>query len=331
MKPNDSATPYAGLTPDTILDALAALGMQPSGRFLALNSYENRVYQVELDDSQYVVVKFYRTGRWTDAMIMEEHGFALELAGQDVPVVPPLLIQETTLHQHAGFRYAVYTRRGGRTPELDDPEHLEQLGRVLGRIHAIGAVKNFVHRPLLNVANYGTVALTAIEQSGFLPDYLRQNYVDIVRRLLDEIAARFERVSAPVQRLHGDCHPGNMLWSGNGPHFVDLDDCCMGPILQDMWMLLSGERNDMAAQLRIILQGYEMFSEFDDGQLPLLESLRALRLIHYSGWLTRRWHDPAFPLHFPWFNTPRYWEEQLNIMREQFETLQHERPLKLSM
>lgn len=326
---NDDLTPYAGLTPDVILDALATLGVQPSGRFIALNSYENRVYQIELDDGEYIVAKFYRNGRWSDATICEEHAFALELAEQGIPMIPPRVIDGKTLLTHAGFRYAIYSRRGGRPPELEHADVQEQLGRMLGRMHAIGRVQRFEHRPVLNVKNYGRFAVEAIEQSGFVPAHVRHNYFFIANELLTMMEDRFAAIDAQSLRLHGDCHPGNILWTDAGPHMVDLDDCCTGPAMQDLWMLLSGSRDDMTRQLRALIDGYETFHEFDYSEFRLIEALRGLRLIHYSGWLTRRWQDPAFPHHFPWFNTPSNWEEQVTILHEKFETLQHEPPLKL--
>ncbi len=316
---DNNVTPYSQLTPDAILDCLENVGLQPSGRMLALNSYENRVYQVELDEGNYFVVKFYRAGRWTDESILEEHAFALELAAQTIPIVPPLEYQGQTLLHFKDYRFAIYPRRGGRSPELDNLQHLEQLGRTLGRIHAVGCLRPFVHRLRLDVASYGRAGLAAIQHSGFLPEYLQHNYTQVVTELLDQLEPLFANCSPQYIRLHGDCHPGNILWTGNGPHFVDLDDCCMGPAMQDLWMLLSGTRLEMTKQLRTILDGYELFCDFDYAEIRLLEALRALRLIHYSAWLTRRWHDPAFPMHFPWFNTPRYWEEQMMNLREQLE------------
>lgn len=318
---DNNVTPYSQLTPDAILDCLENVGLQPSGRMLALNSYENRVYQVELDEGNYFVVKFYRAGRWTDESILEEHAFALELAAQTIPIVPPLEYQGQTLLHFKDYRFAIYPRRGGRSPELDNLQHLEQLGRTLGRIHAVGRLRPFVHRLRLDVTSYGRAGLAAIQHSGFLPEYLQHNYTQVVTELLDQLEPLFANCSPQYIRLHGDCHPGNILWTGNGPHFVDLDDCCMGPAMQDLWMLLSGTRLEMTKQLRTILDGYELFCDFDYAEIRLLEALRALRLIHYSAWLTRRWHDPAFPMHFPWFNTPRYWEEQMLILREQLEVV----------
>ena len=317
-----SNTPYSALTPDAILDCLENVGLQPSGRMLALNSYENRVYQIELDEGEYVVVKFYRAGRWSDDTILEEHAFALELAAHTIPVIPPQEYAGQTLLHFNQYRFAIYPRRGGRPPELDNLQHLEQLGRMLGRIHAVGRLRPFQHRLRLDVASYGRTSLAAIQHSGFLPDYLLHNYTQIVTSLLEQLDSLFTDYSPNSIRLHGDCHPGNILWTANGPHFVDLDDCCMGPAMQDLWMLLSGSRAEMSQQLRAVLDGYELFCDFDYAEIRLLEALRALRLIHYSAWLTRRWHDPAFPMHFPWFNTPRYWEEQIMILREQLDVVE---------
>lgn len=323
-----SATPYSQLTPDVILDCLENVGLRPSGRMLALNSYENRVYQIELDEGDYVVVKFYRAGRWSDDAIIEEHAFALELAAQTIPVIPPQEYHEQTLLHFNNYRFALFPRRGGRSPELDNLEHLEQLGRMLGRIHAVGRLRPFEHRLRLDVSSYGRAGLAAIQHSGFVPEYLKHNHTQVVTELLDQLDTLFTDYAPQYIRLHGDCHPGNILWTTHGPHIVDLDDCCMGPAIQDLWMLLSGTRPEMSLQLRTVLDGYELFCDFDYTEIRLLEALRALRLIHYSAWLTRRWHDPAFPMHFPWFNTPRYWEEQIMILREQLDVVNAE-PLRL--
>ncbi|MEJ2362720.1 MAG: serine/threonine protein kinase [Gammaproteobacteria bacterium] len=319
MSTNSPEPPYASLTPERILQALEQLGLQPSGALLALNSYENRVYQAELDERQFVVVKFYRPGRWSNDAILEEHAFALELAAQEIPVVTPMSFAGQTLHEWEGYRYAVYPRRGGRWPELENRENLKILGRLLGRIHRVGRSQRFLHREQLSVDKRGGEALAFLRQSELLPDELRHNVVAAIEPLLDVIAQRFDAVNPTTLRLHGDCHPGNILWTPQGPHFVDLDDCCTGPAMQDLWMLLSGSQDEMAAQLMVLLEGYETFSEFDYSEIQLIEALRGLRLIHYCAWLARRWHDPAFPHHFPWFNTPRYWEDQIITFREQLE------------
>lgn len=317
---NDTTTaPYDLLTPELILRALESVGLQPTGSLLALNSYENRVYQVGLEDNGFIIAKFYRPGRWSNEAILEEHAFADELAGQDIPIICPQRYAGDSLFESEGFRFAVYPRRGGRWPELDNPDNLQELGRLIGRIHATGRSGRFEHRPIFSVAAYGQAALDYIIEQGFVPSDMEHNLVQAAEALLTEVGQRFEQVCPPAQRIHGDFHPGNILSTGTHFHFVDLDDCCTGPVMQDLWMMLSGENVDMSLQLRELLNGYEMFCDFDYSQLALIEPLRGLRLIYYCGWLARRWHDPAFTTHFPWFNTPRYWEEQMLTFREQLE------------
>lgn len=321
----ENSLPYANLTPALILDAVDACGFQASGALLALNSYENRVYQVGLEDGTFLVAKIYRPGRWSDEAILEEHAFAHELADLEIPVIAPLhLPGDQTLLHHGGYRLALYPRRGGRPPELDDPEHLRWMGRMLGRIHACGSQRLFRHRPRLSIELLGNGPYAYLMEHDFIPAELAHNYRQAAETLLAAITAIWAEVGEWIDplRLHGDCHPGNILWTEQGPHFVDLDDCMIGPAVQDLWMLLSGEREEMTRQLARLLEGYSQFYDFNALELRLIEALRGLRLIHYSGWLARRWHDPAFPMHFPWFNTPRYWEEQLNILREQVERLE---------
>ena len=312
--------PYAALTPEVVLDAVAELGFRPDGRLLALSSYENRVYQVWLDEGTPVVAKFYRPGRWSDAQIDEEHAFARELAEREIPVVAPL-------HASAfgGFRVAVYPRRGGRTPELGDPKTLEWIGRFLGRIHAVGATKPFAHREALTQQTFGHDARAYILASAFVPAELLDAWSAVTEQALLMVDGCYARAGElNIIRLHGDCHPGNILWTGEGPHFVDLDDARMGPAMQDLWMLLSGDRASMSLQLRAVLNGYEQFMRFERSELHLLEALRTLRLIHYSAWIARRWDDPAFPAAFPWFNTQRYWQDRILELREQIALMQEE-------
>lgn len=318
---NVSTHPYDALIPDVVLDAVDALGYRTDGRLLALNSYENRVYQVGIEDSVPMIAKFYRPARWTNEQILEEHAFALELADLEIPVVAPLVIDEKTLFEQGGFRYALYPRRGGHAPEPGRLDQLEQLGRFIGRLHAAGSARRFEHRLKLSPQIMGRKSVAVIEQGDWLPDYLRENFLDATNRLLDSVEARFDSDHWTTLRLHGDCHPGNILWRDAGPHFVDLDDCLSGPGIQDIWMLLAGPRHEQEAQLRIFLEGYEQFRLFDPAELLLIEPLRTLRMIHYMGWLAQRWDDPAFPATFTWFGTPRYWEDQLNHLREQFEAL----------
>ena len=310
-----NAAPYAGLTPDVALDALASVGLRPDGRLTGLNSYENRVYQVSLEDDAYVVAKFYRPGRWSDAQILEDHAFSIELAAREIPVVAPLERNGSTLHESAGFRFAVFPRRGGRTPELEDPKVLEWIGRFLGRIHAVGASQPFVERPALSFETFGEEPQEWLLDSGMIPADLREVWMTVSDDALDRVEPLFDDVRNI--RLHGDCHAGNILWTPAGPHFVDLDDARMGPAVQDLWMLLAGDRATAAKQLKALLDGYEQFHAFSRAELRLIEPLRTLRLLHYSYGLARRWEDPAFPAAFPWFGTQRYWQDRILELREQ--------------
>ena len=317
--------PYAALTPEVVLDAVAEGGLRPDGRLAALSSYENRVYQVWLEDDapavgSSVVTKFYRPGRWSEAQIEEEHAFARELAEREIPVVAP--IHKGTF---SNFIYAVYPRRGGRTPELGDPKTLEWIGRFMGRIHAVGATKKFTHRESLTPQNFGYDPRAYLLKSSLVPADLLDAWKAVTEQALRLVDACYARCgAAKTIRLHGDCHPGNILWTHEGPHFVDLDDARMGPAMQDLWMLLSGDRAAMSQQLGEVLKGYEQFLRFDRRELNLLEALRTLRLIHYSAWIARRWDDPAFPAAFPWFNTQRYWQDRILELREQIALMQEE-------
>jgi Ser/Thr protein kinase RdoA (MazF antagonist) len=327
-----TATPsFHDLSPDCVLDALDSIGVRGDGRLLALNSYENRVYQVGLEQGPPVVAKFYRPNRWSDAAILEEHAFVQELVEREIPVVPALTLGEgaarSTLHQFNGFRFAVFTRHGGRAPELEDRGTLEWLGRFIGRIHAVGALRPYQQRPTLDLASFGQEPRDYLLAQGFIPDDLLAAWQTVVAQALDGVQRCYERAgTVATLRLHGDCHGGNVLWTDAGPHFVDFDDSRMGPAVQDLWMLLSGERADMVRQMADILAGYEDFCDFDPRQLHLIEALRTLRLIHYSAWLARRWDDPAFPVAFPWFNTQRYWQDRILELREQI-ALMDEAPL----
>jgi Ser/Thr protein kinase RdoA (MazF antagonist) len=321
------AHPFSDLSPDCVLDALASIGLYGDGRLLALNSYENRVYQVGIEDGKPLVVKFYRPGRWTDAQILEEHSFVTELEEREIPAVPASVINGRTLHEFQGFRFAVFPRHGGRAPELDDPAVLEWTGRFIGRIHAAGAAKPFLERPVLDASTFGVEPRDWLLQHDFLPPELVTPWKSVVDQALDGVARCYERAGQVAMiRLHGDCHGGNVLWTDAGPHFVDFDDARTGPAVQDLWMMLSGERKDMVRQMSDILAGYEDIREFDPRELYLVEALRTLRLLHYSAWLARRWDDPAFPAAFPWFNTQRYWQDRILELREQI-ALMDEPPL----
>lgn len=310
--------PYSALSPEMVLDAIEGIGHRCDGRVLALNSYENRVYQIGIDEGLPLVAKFYRPGRWSDEAIREEHAFAGELAMQEIPVVAPLLRDGVSLHIHQGYRYAVFPRRGGRWPELGTSDDREWVGRFLGRIHAVGRAARFHERTRLSVEELGQKARDFVLEGDWMPDYLADKYADITDELLNEIEARAEGWrGAPLGRILGDCHRGNILWTDQGPHFVDLDDCLTGPAVQDLWMLLAGGPQEMRVQLQDLLKGYEQFLPFDRSEIALIEPLRALRMIHYSAWLARRWHDPAFPQAFPWFAEPRYWEEHYRALYDQ--------------
>jgi Ser/Thr protein kinase RdoA (MazF antagonist) len=310
--------PYARLSPEAVLDALEVVGYRCDGRVLALNSYENRVYQIGIDEGEPVVAKFYRPGRWSDPAIGEEHAFALELAAQEIPVVAPIVRDGVSLHTHRGFRYAVFPRRGGRWPELGTADDREWVGRFLGRIHAVGRARRFDHRLRLSMEDLGRKARDFVLDGDWMPDYLATKYEALTEELLNEVEVRADGWrGATLGRIHGDCHRGNILWTDAGPHFVDLDDCLTGPAIQDLWMLLAGSTQEMRVEMRDLLKGYEQFLPFDRGELALIEPLRALRMIHYSAWLARRWHDPAFPLAFPWFAEPRYWEQHYRALEEQ--------------
>ena len=322
--------PYQNLTPDLILDAVESCGYRCDGRQFALNSYENRVYQVWVEDGTALIAKFYRPQRWSDDAILEEHSFAIELAAREIPVVAPLATADgATLHEHRGFRFALFPKRPGRAPELEDSDTLRWLGRFLGRTHAVGALQPFRYRPALDIASFGEEPARFVIEHEFVPADLKTAHQTIVHDALQRVAQCYQRAGAVRNiRLHGDCHAGNILWTDGGPHFVDLDDCRSGPAMQDLWMLLSGDRAAMSLQLGHVVAGYREFHDFNRGELALVEALRTLRMIHYAGWLARRWHDPAFPASFPWFNTQRYWQDQILALREQCAAMD-EPPLEL--
>jgi len=341
---------YQALTPDVVMDALASVGLYGDGRQLALNSYENRVYQLHLEDGAVVVAKFYRPGRWSEAQILEEHAFSQELMAAEIPVVAPLALNASTLHHFGGFAFSVSPSRGGRPPELDDAEVLEWIGRFLARIHCVGAAKPFVTRPALDLQTFGIASREWLLSHDQVPLDVQSRWAKASQAALDLIATHpcLTGVSSPsgpggleiepinLLRLHGDCHPGNILWTplesvasaGPGPHFVDLDDARTGPAVQDLWMLLSGDRSQRSRQLGCLVDGYEQFRAFDRRETALIEPLRTLRLIHYSAWLARRWSDPTFPINFPWFGSSDYWQGQVQMLEEQIEAMQEE-PLQV--
>ncbi len=316
---SSEARAYQALQPEQILNAVESVGFHCDGRLLALNSYENRVYQVGLEDAAPMIAKFYRPHRWSDDAIHEEHSFAGELAAAEIPVVPPWRSTSgETLHLQGPFRFTLFPRHGGRAPELDNPAHLKQLGRFLGRIHVVGAVCEFAHRPALTIESFGHDAYRYLLENGFLPPELETPYRSIAEDVLQRVGYCFDRAGEVGRlRLHGDCHSGNILWAETGPHIVDLDDARTGPAIQDLWMFLSGDRAYRTARLHELLDGYTQFNDFDARELHLVEALRTLRLLHYHAWLAKRWNDPAFPRAFPWFNTQRCWEDHILSLREQ--------------
>lgn len=339
--PSSDLHPFETLTPDRVLDALQAVGLRGDGRLTALSSYENRVYQVQLEDGSAVVAKFYRPQRWSDAQIREEHAFSRELMAAEIPVIGPLLLNGESLHQFDGFAFSVSPRRGGRPPELDDGEVLEWIGRFLARIHTVGAQQPFVARPALDVASFAIEPRDWLLANERIPLDVQSAWERRAREAIEVIAACPVIGAAaatagvdPIRRirLHGDCHPGNILWTpvdapaaaGPGPHFVDLDDARSGPAVQDLWMLTSGDRAQRSRQLGALVDGYEQFREFDRRELALIEPLRTLRLMHYSAWLARRWDDPIFPINFPWFGSSDYWKGQVLMLEEQLEAMQED-------
>ncbi len=341
-KNTDTVQDYSRLDPDTVINAVESKGFLSDARILALNSYENRVYQIGIEDEQPIIAKFYRPGRWSDEQILEEHTFSSELHALEIPAIPPLYLPEQSASEHTleqisekqslfdykGYRFALYQRRGGRAPELTDLDQLHRLGKLMGRIHAIGKISKFQHRPTLTIESFINRPVAYILQHDFMPALFIDSYKAIVADILHHVESNYRQFPPELIRLHGDCHPGNILWTDNGPHFVDFDDSRSGPAIQDLWMLLSGERHEQEQQLREILEGYEEFCDFDRTELNLIESLRSMRIVHYAGWLAKRWADPAFPRAFPWFNTEQFWGEHILQLKEQLAILQ-EPPLQI--
>lgn len=326
----DSTHPYAALDPDTVLNAIEQMGFMPDARFFALNSYENRVYQIGLEDAPPIIAKFYRPGRWSRAQILEEHAFSQELADLEIPVVAPLISPVYgSLAEFDQFQVAIFPQLIGRAPDLDNLDNLLVMGRFIGRIHAVGMLGKFHNRPVYSSALFGHTPRQFLLENDFIPAELRSAYETLTADLLQRIDDLMASVG-PLQmfRIHGDCHLGNVLWRDETPNFVDFDDTLTGPAMQDLWMLLSGERDQRQGQLLDLAEGYNEFCDFKAKELPLIEAFRTLRIMHYSAWLARRWEDPAFPMNFPWFNTPRYWSEHILELREQMSALD-EPPLVL--
>ena len=340
MSDDAEGAPYAGLTPAVALDALDAVGLFGDGRLIQLNSYENRVFQVFLEDGRAVVAKFYRPGRWSDLQILEEHAFTSQLAAREIPVAAPLALDRDERSPHAGnvvvtgptlarvcagrdvdYRFGVAERQAGRAPELEDPEVLRWLGRYIGRLHAVGAGASFAQRLTLDVATYGDASRRFLLDRHLVSDDVAERWNTLAVQANEICRDTFAMAAARPIRLHGDCHPGNVLWTDAGPHFVDFDDAVNGPAVQDLWMLLSGDRATKTRQLGDVLEGYEQFMDFDPRELRLVEPLRTLRMLHHSAWIARRWADPAFPIAFPWFASPAYWADQCTRLGEQLEAM----------
>ena len=321
--------PFETLTPDRLLNAVESLGIECDGRVLTLNSYENRVFQVGVEGETPVIAKFYRPDRWSDAQILEEHTFCFDAVEHELPVVAPLRdARGESLHHFEGFRFTLYPRRGGHAPELDNLDNLHVMGRFLGRLHNVGAIRPFEHRPALTSASFGHEA-AAYVSAHWVPADLKPAYDSLIRDLLQAVDEQI-RLTGDVAllRVHGDCHTGNLLWRDDAPHFIDLDDARMAPAIQDIWMLLSGDTARQTAQLSDIIDGYQEFRDFNPAELRLIEPLRTLRMLHFSAWIARRWDDPAFPRAFPWFDSPRYWGERILDLRGQLAAL-NEPPLQL--
>jgi len=317
-------TDYSGLSPDIILDAIESCGYQTQGYSLALNSYENRVLRIEMESSTPLIVKFYRPMRWNNDAIIEEHQFTQELYESEIPVVAPLVNKHgKTLHEYQGYRFALFPLQAGRWPDLENLDDYERMGRLMARIHAVGATKQFKSRHQLNIDTYGYQSVSYLMTHEFIPSHIETAYKTLTDDLLEMIKNLYALAGeSKIIRLHGDCHRRNILWTDNGPHFVDLDDACNGPAIQDLWMLLAGDRAECSIQLSVLLEGYNDFADFDLRQLHLIEALRTLRMMHYAAWLAKRWNDPAFPLAFPWFNSINYWEQHIQELREQLFAMQ---------
>ncbi|NVJ59578.1 MAG: serine/threonine protein kinase [Gammaproteobacteria bacterium] len=325
MSQDDLQNDFYQLDPDTILDALDSINLYVEAALLPLNSYENRVYQVRDEHQKKYVVKFYRPARWTDEQILEEHQFCHEMEQAEIPVVAPLQFDGKTLLNYQQFRFAVFPNRGGRHPNLDDHDTLTWLGRFIARIHTVGETSAYQHRLTISPEAYAQQSYQFLQDNHFIPAELRVSMDSVCLPLVEQCLKSFHRFSDIAQlRIHGDCHPSNVMWTPDGPHFVDLDDSRMGPAVQDIWMLLTGDEQEKIQQQNALLEGYEEFREFDDRELMLVEALRGMRMLHYMGWLAQRWDDPSFQHNFPWFNTPRYWEEQLLNLKEQLGTLQNQ-------
>jgi len=321
--------PYEKLVPDLVIDAVESLGLISSKRIFTLNSYENRIYSVGIEDGSPCIAKFYRPNRWSTEAIREEHDFCFELQQQEINLVAPSLVNNSSIHEFNGFQFALFPMQGGYAPELELPDTMYRIGLNIGRLHACGATKQFKHRTSISIDRMAKQSRDFLLTNEFIPMSLESAYSSLSNDLISLMESIWDEADPSFLRIHGDCHMGNILWRDDLAHFVDFDDCLMGPAIQDIWLLLSGDRTQQTSLLSEFLEGYEQFANFELKELRLVEVLRTLRLMNYAAWLARRWQDPAFPMHFPWFNAERYWSEHILELREQLSLL-HENPLQLA-
>ena len=312
MSASEPGASFFALTPDRVLDAVEVGGQRSTGRCLPLRAFENSVYEVELEDERRLVVKFYRPGRWSRETILDEHRFLLDLVAAEVPAVAPLdLGNGQTLNEVEGIAYAAFPKVRGRTLDELDAENRRRIGRTIGRMHAVGAARPAPHRPRLDVQRYIHEPLEVLLKGSFMPENIWPRYRDIALRIADAAAPLLATVKP--QRIHGDLHYGNLLWTPD-PVLVDFDDCVMGPPVQDIWLLARGGTDEARKAREDLIEGYELFREFDRASLPLAEPLRAMRIIYMSGWIGRRWDDPSFPPAFPNFKDVRYWMQEYEAL-----------------
>ena len=313
----ENTPPFDDLSIDTVIDAVESLGFLSDLRVFPLNSYENRVYQVGIENEAPLIAKFYRPNRWSDEQILEEHSFSISLNEAEIPVIPPMRINDESLFAFGKYRFSLAERKGGHAPELDNLDTLYTLGQHLGRIHAMGATREFEHRPAITLQSFAIDSREFLLSKSFISENLVAAYDAVTAQLIAKLHEPLEKFDFAKIRLHGDCHPGNILTRPDSLYIVDLDDCRSGPAIQDLWMLISGDGDHKQRQFLEILEGYEEFFDFNRAELRLIEPLRTIRLMHYAAWLARRWQDPAFPHAFPWFNTERYWASHIQELKEQ--------------
>ncbi|MEZ5497381.1 MAG: serine/threonine protein kinase [Gammaproteobacteria bacterium] len=318
---NSELHPFEKLVPELIMDAVEEHGFECDGCVFALNSYENRVYQIGVEDSQEsIIAKFYRPNRWSLEQIQEEHDFCFELAEHEIPAIMPIKnTNGESLHCYEGFYFALFAKIGGYTPELDHKDNLQIMARMLARLHNIGEKKLFKHRPKLDIQTFGRYSVEFISNE-FIPFEHKSSYDSVTKQLLEVMESRLQ--NAHNIRVHGDLHIGNILMRDDIPFLVDFDDTRLAPAIQDIWMLLSGESHEQQNQLHKIISAYSEFRDFPHHEIKMIESLRTLRMLHHCAWLARRWDDPAFETAFPWFDENSYWLQHIQDLRNQLDALQ---------